>query len=76
MKSATELKEKGAKRVYAFATHGIFSGDFYANLAKSDLEQIFVTDSLAPREEDAGSKVRRVSVSKLLADKIFDIFGK
>lgn len=76
MKSATELKEKGAKRVYAFATHGIFSGDFYTNLATSDLEQVFVTDSLAPRDEDSNSKVRRISVSKLLADKIYDIFGK
>lgn len=75
MKSASELKAKGANKVYAFATHGLFNGDFYANLAKSDLETVFVTDSLPPRNEDLGSKVERVAVSKLIADRIYDIFG-
>jgi ribose-phosphate pyrophosphokinase len=75
MKSATELKEKGAKRVFAFATHGLFNRDFYKNLAESDLETVFVTDSLPGRAEDQGSKVKRVAIAKLLADRVYDFFG-
>ena len=49
MKSAEELKQKGAKSVSAFSTHGIFSGTFYEKLEASSIDNIFVTDSFPIR---------------------------
>jgi ribose-phosphate pyrophosphokinase len=45
-KAATELKDKGATKVYAFITHGIFSGPAAERIAKSDLEAVVCTDTM------------------------------
>ena len=45
-KAATELKDKGATQVYAFITHGIFSGPAADRIAKSDLEAVVCTDTM------------------------------
>ena len=38
--------EAGARRVYAAATHGVFSGNAWENLAAAGFEQVVVTDTL------------------------------
>ena len=53
--AAKTVKEEGAARVYAAATHAVFSGDAFENLRTSGLEEIVVTDTIpvapgAPRE--------------------------
>lgn len=77
MRAAQELKDKGAKKVYAFATHGLFNGNFYEKLKNSSLEKVFVTDSLVCRdvkgEADSG-KVVRVPIAKFIADNIYELF--
>jgi len=40
------LKESGAAKVYAFATHGIFSGPAAERILNSDLEKVITTDSM------------------------------
>jgi ribose-phosphate pyrophosphokinase len=42
------LKEEGgAKEVYAFATHGLFSGSAAENIAKTEaLKKVITTDSV------------------------------
>lgn len=44
------LKENGAKRVYGFATHGLFSGPAAERIKQSEFEQIVVTDSVQQSE--------------------------
>ena len=46
-KAATELKNAGATKVYAFITHGIFSGPAAERIKESQLEKIVSTDSMA-----------------------------
>src|SRR6478752_9678802 len=48
------VREEGAKRVYAAATHGIFSGNAFENLRESELQEIVVTDTIpiAPGRPD------------------------
>lgn len=74
--AAKELKDKGAKRVFAFATHGLFSGPALQRIRGSALERVIVTDTLKPPKEDLSSaatssgKIVRISVATLLADTI------
>src|SRR5437660_10276164 len=44
--AAKTVNEEGAARVYAAATHAIFSAAAFENLASSGLEQIVVTDTI------------------------------
>ncbi|HEU4657456.1 MAG TPA: ribose-phosphate pyrophosphokinase [Capillimicrobium sp.] len=65
--------DAGAKRVYAAATHAIFSGPAYENLAGAPFEQIVVTDTI-PLRSGAPDNVRVLSCSELLTDSIRRIF--
>lgn len=44
--AASLLKDQGATKVYAFATHGIFSGEAGGRIANSVIEQVITTDSM------------------------------
>jgi len=68
------LKKKGAKRVFAACTHGIFSGKALPRINESPLENIFITDSIplhCSREECP--KIEVLSVAGLFADAIESI---
>src|SRR5580693_777245 len=47
--AADTLIEHGAAKVYAAATHGVFSGPAYENLAQGPFERIVVTDTIPLR---------------------------
>ncbi len=74
VKTVEAIKAKGAKKVYAVCTHGIFSGRAIQNLNESDIEKIYVSDTI-PLEEDAAqcSKIEVLSVSQLFAEAIDSI---
>ena len=59
--------------VWAAATHAIFSGNAYENLAGSPFEQIVVTDTI-PLRAGAPDNVRVLSCAELLTDSIRRIF--
>jgi ribose-phosphate pyrophosphokinase len=63
----------GATRILAAATHAVFSGRCYENLASSPFEQIVVTDTI-PLRPGAPATVKVVSCADLLADSIRRIF--
>ncbi|MFN8160974.1 MAG: ribose-phosphate pyrophosphokinase [Solirubrobacterales bacterium] len=67
------LAQAGAARVYAAATHGIFSGDAFENLAAAPFEQVVVTDTI-PLRVGAPDNVRVLSCDILLSDSIRRIF--
>ena len=71
--AAKTVLEEGATRVYAAATHAIFSGDAFENLAASSFEEIVVTDTvaIAPERPD---NVRVLPCAELLTDSIRRIF--
>jgi ribose-phosphate pyrophosphokinase len=45
-KAAKMLKDAGARRVFAFASHGVFSGDAPARIAGSVLTELVVLDTI------------------------------
>jgi ribose-phosphate pyrophosphokinase len=67
--AAKALKEAGAKKVLAYITHPVLSGPAVPRIAKSDLDELVVTDTI-PLSEEAKScgKIRRLSVAGLLAE--------
>lgn len=67
------LKEKGAKRVYAYATHGLFTGEGGGKGLEKDmegLEYLLVTNTVYHRKEELGEKIKQLSVAPLLAEAI------
>jgi ribose-phosphate pyrophosphokinase len=69
--AAVALKKNGAKRVFAYATHPVFSGNAVENLRNSCIDEIVVTDSIPLSPEVAAMpNVRVLSLSPMLAESI------
>ena len=47
-RAATACRERGAVRVVAVASHGVFTGDANKNLGDSAIAELIVTDSIPP----------------------------
>jgi ribose-phosphate pyrophosphokinase len=71
--AAETVKEEGAARVIACATHGVFSGNAFDRLAKSAIERIVVTDTI-PLRPGAPDKITVLSTAGTFADSIRRIF--
>ena len=67
---ADQLKQLGARHIYAAATHGVFSNRCVERLEKSPIEEMVVTDTVPNGERLNSSRIRCVSVAKLFADAI------
>jgi ribose-phosphate pyrophosphokinase len=74
LKAAAEaVHDAGARRVYAAATHGVFSGNAWENLAAANFEQIVVTDTISLPPGALGN-VRVIPCADLLTNSIRQIF--
>src|SRR5688572_148129 len=72
VKAAEGLKERGAKNVYAYCTHPIFSGPAIERIAKgSALDEVVVTNTIPLNDGATGcTKIRQLSVAPLIAETI------
>jgi ribose-phosphate pyrophosphokinase len=67
--AAAALKEHGAKRVVAYATHAVLSGPAVDRLSASVVDELVVTDTIQLRPEVARcSRIRQLSIAELLAE--------
>jgi ribose-phosphate pyrophosphokinase len=74
VKAAEALIQKGAEKVYACCTHGVFAGDAIARIRDSKLEQVVTTNSIPPAGgSEKCPKIKVLSVAGLLADAIRSI---
>ncbi len=74
LKAATlTLLEQGVKSVFAAATHGVFSGAAFENIADTPLRQVVVTDTI-PLGPDAPEQIRQMPCAELLTNSIRQIF--
>jgi ribose-phosphate pyrophosphokinase len=69
--AANALVDKGAVKVYAYATHAVLSGPAVERITKSPIQQVVVTDSipLTPAAQKC-PKIHALSVAALLAEAI------
>jgi len=72
--AAAALKEKGAAKVVAYASHAVFSGPAVDNINNSVIDEVIVSNSI-PLSEEAKqcSKIRQLSVAQVLADTMLHI---
>src|SRR3979409_361599 len=74
LKAAAEaVSDAGARRVYAAATHGVFSGNAWENLAAAGFQKIAVPDTI-PLRAGAPDNVKVLSCADLLTNSIRQIF--
>ena len=71
VKAAEVLKERGAKRVFAYCTHPILSGPAVERIANSQLDEVVITNTI-PLSDAARAckKIRQLSVAFLFAETI------
>jgi ribose-phosphate pyrophosphokinase len=71
VKAAEVLKERGAKRVFAYCTHPVFSGPAVERLAGSKIDEVVITNTI-PLTDAAKHcpKIRQLSVAFLFAETI------
>ena len=71
--AAQTVLDEGADKVYAVATHGVFSGNAYETLAASPLAGIVVTDTV-PMRDGAPEMIQQLTCTDILTDSIRRIF--
>jgi ribose-phosphate pyrophosphokinase len=72
VKAAEVLKERGARKVYAYCTHAIFSGPAIERIAQGfALDEVVVTDTIPLSKAAEGCrKIRQLTVAPLIAETI------
>ncbi len=71
VKAAEVLKERGAKHVYAYCTHPVFSGPAVDRISASQIDEVVVANTIALSKPAQGCpKIRQLSVAFLFAETI------
>jgi len=75
------ISDKGAKEIYAYATHGILSGAAVERLCLSNFSKIYVTNTIDNTavesiNTDSPGKMEVISVAPLLAEAIYNIHNE
>ncbi len=65
VKAANLLKENGATKVLAVITHGIFSGDALAKVADSNIDRLYISNTIEHKKLPKNIKV--VSMADIFA---------
>ena len=70
VEAAEMLRRRGARRVIAAVSHGVFSEGSMKRLDASPIERLIMTDSVETQPEALSPKVETVSVAPLFAEAI------
>ena len=75
--SASELLlARGAKEVWAMATHGVLSGPAVERLEKSSISRVVLTNTLPLASDKVFSKLEVLSVAKIIAEALSAVFDE
>lgn len=72
-KVADAIKNAGALKVYAAASHGVLSGEAIDKIQKSALEEVVITNSIT--HDTNLPKIKVLSIASLLAEAITKIYN-
>jgi ribose-phosphate pyrophosphokinase len=69
--AAKLVRERGAKKVYVGATHGVLAGPALERLSKAPIDEIIVTDTIPlTREAEKLGKIKVLTVASMLGEVI------
>ena len=69
--AAQALKQRGAKDVMAYLTHGVLSGDAVKNITKSQIETLVITDTIQPTPAVIKApNIRVLSIASLVGEAV------
>jgi ribose-phosphate pyrophosphokinase len=69
--AAAALREKGAKEVAGYITHGVLSGKAVERITKSELKELVISDTIQqPADVTACKKIRLISMAPLIGEAI------
>jgi len=68
--AARMLKEQGAKEVYVYAVHPVFSGPALERLEAAPIKEVVVTNTIPLKDTLIPEKIKQVSVAPLLGEAI------
>jgi ribose-phosphate pyrophosphokinase len=69
--AAAKLLEHGAKGVAAYVTHGVLSNGAAANIDKSLLKELVITDTICASDQvKSAKKIRAISLAPLIGEAI------
>jgi len=69
--AARLVKERGAKRVYVGATHGVFGGQAIERLAAAPIDEVIITDTVPLTEEAQKLENKKIlTISEVLGEAI------
>jgi len=69
--AAEVLKQRGAKRVFAYCTHPVFSGPAIDRIRESQMDEVVVTNTIPLNDQAKDCKnIRQLSVAFLFAETI------
>jgi ribose-phosphate pyrophosphokinase len=71
---ANQLQARGAKEIYALATHGVLSGPAIDRIKNSAISKVVVTNTLPLPPEKQIDKIEVLSIAKILAETIDAVF--
>lgn len=75
--AATALKNRGAKRVAAYCTHPVLSGEATSRICASDMDELVVVDTIPVDDTmEKCDKIRRLTVASILAEAISRVYRK
>ena len=72
---AAALKEAGALKVYAVATHGLFNGPALERIHASEIDKLIITDTVPIDPLNRPENLEVLSVAGILADTIMNVFS-
>jgi len=72
-KVAGAIKDKGAARVFATASHGVLSGNAKQKIQDSCIEELVITDSIPLSQNGPAEKIVVLSIASILAEAIMRI---
>ncbi|MCY1720878.1 ribose-phosphate pyrophosphokinase [Prolixibacteraceae bacterium Z1-6] len=71
-KAANLMRKKGARSVRAFAAHGMLSGPAIERIEKSELEEVYFTDSIQPKS--GSEKIKYISTAEAFGEAIRRVY--
>jgi ribose-phosphate pyrophosphokinase len=72
---AAALKEAGALKIYACATHGLFNGPALERIAASEIDKLIVTDTVPVDPLAKPDNIEVLTVAGILAETILNVFA-